>query len=180
MKPKNMAIAFGAIAVVAVGTYFIAGGGEETKPQSENAQNIKQLVQDYSAGSVAAQSASITSEQLIVKDGNSKTLTYDLPQDEFFLSIAPYIENTHPCEIHSLTGCQGEMADKQFQLTVVDQEGNTVLDKSVQSQSNGFVDLWLPRNQTYEVTIEHDGKSAKSELSTFEGDNTCITTMQLG
>ncbi len=44
---------------------------------------------------------------------------------------------------------------------------------------NGFIDLWLPRNQIYKTTIEYDGKSAQSEFSTHKGDNTCITTIQL-
>jgi len=44
---------------------------------------------------------------------------------------------------------------------------------------NGFIDLWLPRDKTFNVTIEHNGKVAESVISTFEGDNTCITTMQL-
>jgi hypothetical protein len=44
---------------------------------------------------------------------------------------------------------------------------------------HGFLDLWLPRNDTYHVAIGHDGKTTGGEISTFEGDDTCITTMQL-
>ncbi|HLQ72215.1 MAG TPA: CueP family metal-binding protein, partial [Bacillota bacterium] len=29
------------------------------------------------------------------------------------------------------------------------------------------------------VTIEYDGEVAEADISTFEGDDTCITTMQL-
>ncbi|SES06777.1 hypothetical protein SAMN05518684_107104 [Salipaludibacillus aurantiacus] len=53
------------------------------------------------------------------------------------------------------------------------------VDETIQSPPNGFIDLWLPRDKTYHVTIEHDGKTVESEISTFEGDDTCITTMQL-
>ena len=63
--------------------------------------------------------------------------------------------------------------------SIKDEEGNTVLDKEIKSLKNGFIDLWLPRNQTFQVEIEYEGKIAKSTISTFEGDNTCITTMQL-
>lgn len=47
------------------------------------------------------------------------------------------------------------------------------------SLENGFIDLWLPRDKTFQVKIEYDGKVTEQEISTFEGDNTCITTMQL-
>ncbi|MDV2686884.1 CueP family metal-binding protein, partial [Alkalihalophilus lindianensis] len=42
-----------------------------------------------------------------------------------------------------------------------------------------FIDLWLPRNKTYQMKIELDGKKVESGLSTFNDDPTCITTMQL-
>ncbi len=69
--------------------------------------------------------------------------------------------------------------NEEFYVYIEDTEGNVILDETLTSQSNGFIDLWLPREKTYRVTIEHDGKMVESELSTFEGDNTCITTMQL-
>lgn len=177
MQRKSIIIGIGLVAV-ALGVFLFTGGNDKTV-KSETAKDIKQLVQDYSLRNITAQSASITSQQLIVTAENSEKSTYDLPDDEFFLSIAPFVENTHPCEIHSLTGCQGEMVNQEFDVYVVDEKGNTVLDQKMSSQANGFVDLWLPRDQTYQVTIEHEGKTAKSEISTFKDDNTCITTMQL-
>ncbi|WP_211296439.1 CueP family metal-binding protein [Paenibacillus donghaensis] len=123
---------------------------------------------------------SVKSRELIVTGEDQKTTTYDLPKDDFFLSIAPYIEHTHPCATHSLTGCQGELADEEFSVTIDDSEGNTVMDTTLmKSQSNGFIDLWLPRDQTYRVTVEHEGRQSEAELSTFESDDTCVTTMQL-
>ncbi len=53
-----------------------------------------------------------------------------------------------------------------------------VVDKAVTSQSNGFIDLWLPRDKTYKVKITHEGKKAESQITTFENDATCITSMQ--
>lgn len=89
------------------------------------------------------------------------------------------MENTHPCATHSLTGCQGELTDDEFKVYIEDSEGNVIVDQEMKSLSNGFIDLWLPRDKKYNVTIEQDGKAAKSELSTFKSDNTCVTTMQL-
>ncbi|MNC52870.1 hypothetical protein D3C75_1022410 [compost metagenome] len=73
------------------------------------------------------------------------------------------------------------MVEEEFNVSVKDSDGKVVLDnETVKSQPNGFIDLWLPRDQTYHVTIEHDGKKAESEISTFENNDTCVTTMQLG
>jgi hypothetical protein len=78
-----------------------------------------------------------------------------------------------------LTGCQGELVEETFDVFIEDKDGNVILDEEVVSQKNGFFDLWLPRDQTFNVKIEHNGKVVESEISTFENDGTCITTMQL-
>lgn len=78
-----------------------------------------------------------------------------------------------------MTGCQGELADKEFDVFIEDKEGNIILNEKVKSQANGFFDLWLPRDETYQIRIQYDGKASESEISTFEKDGTCITTMQL-
>jgi hypothetical protein len=57
--------------------------------------------------------------------------------------------------------------------------GNVIINEKVKSQTNGFFDLWIPRDKTYRIKIEHDGKVSESEISTFENDGTCITNMQL-
>ncbi|WP_223066137.1 CueP family metal-binding protein [Paenibacillus caui] len=167
------------LVAIALGAYFFAGSIERNTSKEKGAQDIKQLVEDYSAGSIKTQSASITSHELIVTDGDSNSQTYDLPQNEFFVSIAPYVEKSHPCATHSLTGCRGELAEKEFDLSIEDMKGNTILEQTMKSKANGFIDLWLPRNKKYRITITYNGKTAESEFSTFEGDNTCITTLQL-
>jgi len=146
---------------------------------NNQSSDIKQLVHDYSIGNLKNGSASITSKQLIVTDQNSNQTTYDLPEDEFFVSIAPYIHQTHPCEIHSLTGCRGEMANKKFRVKIENTKGNVIVDKNMETHANGFIDLWLPRNETFTITITKDEKSVKSKISTFEDDGTCVTTMRL-
>jgi hypothetical protein len=78
-----------------------------------------------------------------------------------------------------LTGCQGELVEEEFDVFIKDKNGNVILDEKVTSQANGFFDLWLPRDKTYQIKIEHAGKVAESEISTFETDGTCITTLQL-
>jgi hypothetical protein len=45
-----------------------------------------------------------------------------------------------------LTGCQGELVEKTFNVFIEDMDGNVILEKELESQSNGFIDLWLPRD----------------------------------
>lgn len=166
----------GAVGLVLI--LVLVACGKSTSSETEK-KDIKEVVHEYSTGSFENVSASITSQELIVEESDQSKKTYKLPKDEFFVSIAPYVEKTHPCAIHSLTGCQGEMVEKEYDVTIKDEKGNVVMDKTMKSQKNGFIDLWLPRDKTFQVKIEHEGKVAESEISTFEGENTCITTMQL-
>ncbi|OIJ20755.1 hypothetical protein BKP45_08120 [Anaerobacillus alkalidiazotrophicus] len=70
------------------------------------------------------------------------------------------------------------MVEEEFNVYIEDSEGNIIVDKTMTSLENGFIDFWLPRDRTYLVRIEHEGRMVESEISTFEEDATCITTMQ--
>ena len=157
-----------------------SSGNDNNKAANMNTTEIKTLVNDYTVRNVVAKSASITSSELIITDENEEVTTYDLPEGEFFVSIAPFINETHPCDIHSLTGCQGELVEEEFNVLIEDSEGNVILDEKKKTEANGFIDLWLPRDDKYNVIITQGDKETVSEISTFDGDNTCITTMQLG
>lgn len=75
----------------------LAGCGQaDSKDDALETEDIKALVKDYSVGNIKTGSASITSEQLIVKESDGEELSYDLPKEEFFVSIAPYANETHP------------------------------------------------------------------------------------
>lgn len=78
-----------------------------------------------------------------------------------------------------MTGCQGEMVEEEFMIYIEDENGNVIVDQMMTSLENGFIDLWLPRNQSYVVKVEHDGRVAEAEITTYKDDATCITTMQL-
>lgn len=170
---KSLLVALGLLL-----TLVLVACNSSNESNGKEEQDIKEKVHEYSVGTFEDVTASITSHELIVTD-NGKETSFDLPEDEFFVSIAPFVGTTHECAIHSLTGCQGELVEKDFDVYIEDEEGNVVLDKTVASLENGFIDLWLPRDQTFQVKIAYDGKTVESEISTFKGDNTCITTMQL-
>ncbi|NBI30207.1 CueP family metal-binding protein [Chengkuizengella marina] len=161
--------------------FLLTACGEEgaQEQQEMDSKSIKDLVYDYSVGNIKVETASITSEHLIVKHTNQEERMYDLPADEFFVSIAPYINNTHPCTNHNLTSCQGELVNETFEVLIKDSTGNVIVEESLVSGKNGFFDMWLPRDKEYQVRIKYDGKIAESNLSTFKEDRTCVTTMQL-
>lgn len=167
------------IVILAIVLVSFLGNNSSNAPQAMETQDIKDLVQDYTLRNIENETASITSHELVVTDSKEEKVTYNLPEDEFFVSIAPYINQTHPCDIHSLTGCQGELINEEFDVYIEDSKGNVVVDQTMTTYENGFIDLWVPREETYQVTITQDGKIAKSEFSTFKDDKTCITTMQL-
>ncbi|WP_298830144.1 CueP family metal-binding protein [uncultured Planococcus sp.] len=153
---------------------FLAGCTDDS---TLNETEVKELVADLS-GSDEVSAASIDDRELKVED-EEKTTIYPLPEEEFFVSIAPYETYTHPCEIHSLTGCQGELAEKEMKITVTDEQGEVHVDKLMTTPANGFIDLWLPRDQTYTVEIEADDKIGELQFSTFSGEPTCLTTIAL-
>lgn len=168
------------LAVIGLILIFVVAACSEDTSNEVETQDIKKMVQDFSGkDSNEEVTASITSEELIVTNSDNKEISYSLPEDEFFVSIAPFVEVTHPCTNHSLTGCQGELAEKKFDVYIEDEDGNVIVDEPMTSLKNGFIDFWLPRDKTYNVKIQYDGKTAESKISTFEGDNTCITTIQL-
>ena len=55
--------------------------------------------------------ASINSEYLVLET-EEENMTVALPEDRFYLSFAPYINNTHPCNTHFLTSCQSELRNE--------------------------------------------------------------------
>ena len=75
---------------------LVACGANEDAFEENEGKNIKELVNDYSLRNIKDQSASITSHELIATDRNGNKATYDLPENEFFVSIAPYLNETHP------------------------------------------------------------------------------------
>lgn len=158
--------------------FLVACSGNETVAQDEAA--FKEKILDFSIRDTADDlDASITSEALIVTEENGNTFTESYVDYDFFVSIAPYINGTHPCYDHSLTGCQSELSEVTLSIHITNEAGDVILDETTQTHKNGFVDLWLPRDDKYEVKISYLGKEAKGEISSFIGDPTCVTTMEL-
>ncbi|MFW2513352.1 CueP family metal-binding protein [Demequina sp. SO4-13] len=125
--------------------------------------------------------ASVRPDELLLTDADGTEASLPMPDDAFYVSFAPFIETTHECYFHSLTTCVGEMQGEQIQVSITDAAtGDVIVDEEMTTFDNGFVGVWLPRDIDAEVTIEQDGLSATTTLSTSDAeDATCITTMQL-
>ena len=78
-----------------------------------------------------------------------------------------------------MSSCQGEMVLKSFEVKGVDQNGKIVIDKSVNTLRNGFMELWLPRDRMISLSIKGMDVAANGVISTFEDSPTCVTTLQL-
>ena len=158
-----------------IGVIFMLAGCNNDSVSNES--NIKEMVTELSASNIV-ESASINDKTLIVEDDGDEDI-YNLPEDEFFVSIAPYISYTHPCEFHSLTGCQGELVNEEMDVKIIDEDGKVHVDERLTTLENGFLDFWLPRDRNYTLEINYDGKKVESDFSTFENDSTCLTDLQL-
>jgi hypothetical protein len=66
-----------------------------------------------------------------------------------------------------------------FDVRATLSDGTVVLDETVTSGPNGFLDLWLPRHEAIVLNVSARGYQAEGFLTTFADSATCITTMQL-
>ncbi|PAK74679.1 CueP family metal-binding protein, partial [Micrococcus luteus] len=124
--------------------------------------------------------ASIEPDQLVLTDDQNNQTTVPMPEDEFYVSIAPYRSQTHECYFHSLTTCTGELANTDVHVTVVEAtSGETLLDETLTTYDNGFVGVWLPRGIDATLTVSAEGRTAKKAISTRPDDPTCLTGLQL-
>lgn len=121
--------------------------------------------------------ASVTATSLTLMQGEQKYV-YPLG-DQFYLSFAPYLQQTHPCFNHSLSGCRGELADTDFAVKITDNTGKVVVQKTVTSYHNGFVGVWLPRNIEGTLEVRYQGRAATAPFATHNDSQTCMTTLQL-
>lgn len=119
--------------------------------------------------------ASIKAQELIIEDGNTK-IRLEVPENLFYISMAPYIESIHPCGNHSLVTCRGEIKNELFDVLIKNNDGETIYSKQVKSMDNGFIGVWLPSNINGAITVQYNGLKAETTFSTSPLGNTCITT----
>lgn len=138
---------------------------------------VKALDQDPAARPLALM-ASVRYDEVTLDDGTTQA-TLPLDGDEFYISVAPYENSTHDCYFHSLGTCQGELTDTDVHVTVVSEDGETLIDEDATTYANGFVGFWVPKDVKGTVTVTTDGKTGEVEFSSDPEGATCITTLQL-
>lgn len=125
-------------------------------------------------------SAAIMPGEIRVQPDQPGELVIPVPEDQFYLSVAPYRTQTHPCTFHVPTSCLGELRSVDAQLRVTDlATGDVVVDRAVRTEDNGFVGVWLPRDGDFTVEMTVDGDTGSQVVRTGANDPTCLTTLQL-
>ncbi|WP_460796458.1 CueP family metal-binding protein [Nocardioides pacificus] len=123
--------------------------------------------------------ASVRPSELLLTSGDEE-VALDVPEDTFYLSVAPYVDQTHECFNHSLTTCTGELSAEEIEVEIVDEAGDEVLvDETRTTFDNGFTGFWLPRDIEGTLRVTYDGKTGEVDFATGDDDPTCLTTLQL-
>lgn len=123
--------------------------------------------------------ASVRPDALVLTD-SAQEVVLDMPDDVTYLSIAPYIEQTHECFFHSLTTCRGELSGQDIEVRIVDDAtGDVIVAESTTTFDNGFAGFWVPRSLQGTIEVTYGGRSGTTPFSTTGDAATCITTLQL-
>ncbi len=122
--------------------------------------------------------ASVREDEVLVGDGTTE-IAVPLDDNQFYVSIAPYLETTHECYFHSLATCQGELVDEPVDVRITDADGAVLVEESATTYANGFVGYWLPEDVEGTIEITQGDLSGSVPFSTTEGSPTCVTTLQL-
>src|SRR5699024_1940859 len=151
------------IIFLALTMVVLAACGGEVANQAEtnlDTDGLKDLVNDYTVDNLEPDSGSITFHGVVVVEDDEE-FGYEFHEEEFFVSMAPFINETHECAVHSLTGCQGELVEEDFDVLVTDSSGEVVVDETMTTEKNGFIDLWLPRDETFVVEMTQGSRTTE-------------------
>ncbi len=123
--------------------------------------------------------STLTAEHVEFTFPDGRKVGVPIGRSEMIVSIAPYRLKTHPCTIHSISGCQGELTERTFDVAVYDTDGEVVFSGPITTGESGFFELPLPRGSEFRVTVESNLGRAERIISTSSADPTCITDMKL-
>lgn len=123
--------------------------------------------------------ASVRPGELRLSSGDDE-VSLAIPADRFYLSVAPYVDQTHECFHHSLTTCTGELGGTDVHVRIVDEtNGEVLVDETRTTNEFGFTGFWLPRDIEGSIRITSGGKTGEADFATDEDAATCLTTLQL-
>ena len=123
--------------------------------------------------------ASVRADELLLSSDDQEVVL-DLPDNQTYVSIAPYLTSTHDCFYHSLTTCQGELDNEDIQVTITDEAtGEVLVDEATTTFDNGFIGFWLPNDVTGLIEVSYQGRTGTTEFSTTDDGATCVTDLRL-
>jgi len=121
---------------------------------------------------------SVRPTELLLSDGTDEQVL-PMPDDKFYLSIAPFVDSTHDCFFHSLGTCQGELVEEPVHVNITTDDGQVLVDQDATTWTNGFAGFWVPKGTSGTITISQDGRQGSVGFATGDQDATCITTLRL-
>lgn len=123
--------------------------------------------------------ASVRTDELVLTDQDQE-VTLDLPENLTYVSIAPYVTQTHDCFYHSLTTCLGELGNEPIHVTFTDEAtGDTLVEEQTTTFDNGFAGFWVPSETTGTIEVTYQDRSGVTEFSTTDDGATCVTDLRL-
>jgi len=152
-------------------------GLDDLAPEALVDQLDRTAVSDRPEGLIV----SVRPDTLVVSDGQGgPESTVALENGEFYLSLAPYVDQTHDCWFHSLTTCLGELRNEAIEVRITDSaSGEVLVEESTTTYDNGFVGYWLPRDIEATVEVTAGGRTGSALVPTGGEDATCLTTLRL-
>ena len=146
--------------------------------QGKSGKEIVEALERTDADRTAGIMGSVRADEIVFSTPAGEQ-TVPLPEDEFYVSIAPFVDQTHECFYHNLATCQGEIVGEDLAVTITTDDGQTLVDETVTTYDNGFVGFWLPRDIAGTITVKLDGRTVEAPIATGADDPTCVTTLQL-
>ena len=123
--------------------------------------------------------ASVRADELLLSSDDQEVVL-DLPDNQTYVSIAPYLTSTHDCFYHSLTTCVGELSNEDIQVKITDEAtGEVLVDEATTTFDNGFIGFWLPDDATGLIEVSYQGRTGTTEFSTADDGATCVTDLHL-
>lgn len=123
--------------------------------------------------------ASVRADELLLSSDGQEVVV-NLPDNQTYVSIAPYLTSTHDCFYHSLTTCRGELDNEDIQVTITDEAtGEVLVDEATTTFDNGFIGFWLPDDVTGLIEVSYQGRTGTTEFSTTDDGATCVTDLRL-
>jgi hypothetical protein len=119
--------------------------------------------------------ASINHEEIKVIKNNQEYLI-DLPSDLFYIAFAPYINETHDCFNHNLTGCLGEIINQDIEVTVYNEDEDIIETKIMNTGQDGFIGLYLSSETNYRVNVQFNDMESSFITNLYQ---TCYTEVKL-